>query len=296
MTSLGVKLLLFLSLGAVFLHAAPEPEASKIPTVFILQAKAIPLFDRLTYPARLTPKVNAQILAESDGVVQKIEMPLGRPVRRNQRLMTLKHTDPIYDFALVSVLAPVKGVVSSIDVTEGTVVAKGQKLAAVTDPHQVRIVLEVASSDLSSVHPGLTADLRLPGQENAIHVRVTGISPFIDAATGTATCEMDLVGKGPETLPPGMMGRVVFRVREHKGYEIPESAVVYRGNQTYLRLVKDTKAKLSPVGLGQTRRGMVEILSGLEEDDAVVVRSSTYVAEGETVKTETAGAGEEGKL
>ena len=117
--------------------AYPAPEKPKPPVVFTNTVRSAELYDLLTYPARLNPKINATILADSDGIVKEIITPLGRPVRRNQKILIMTHTDPVYDYAPITVIAPVHGVVSSVEVTEGSRVMRGAKLATITDPTKI---------------------------------------------------------------------------------------------------------------------------------------------------------------
>ena len=223
----------------------------------------------------------------------KIDTNLGRPVRNNQKLLTVRHTDPVYRYAPVIVRAPVTGVVSNLDVTIGSRVVKGQKLGVVTDPNAISIVLELAAADLSAVNPGLEGELLLVGQTTRLPVIVLGVSPFVDPGTGTATCELAMAKRksDPAKLPPGLMGKVTFHVRERHGYEIPEYAVIYRGKDAFIKVVENDKAKLLPVVLGAMRRGAVEILSGLKEGVPVILRSSVFVAEGESVNVQAADTG-----
>jgi RND family efflux transporter MFP subunit len=183
------------------------------------------------------------------------------------------------------VKSPVSGVVSSVDVTEGTRVAQGGKLGTIIDPSKLKIQIEVAVSDMQDISRGLVGELRLSGEEKPFAVKVIGLSPFADPGTGTASAELSLVDvkKGGTKLPPGMIGTVSFKARDHQGIEVPEDAVVYRGQDAYLRLVEKGKAKYQLVTLGQTRGGAVEILRGLEPGQTVIVRTSTYVGNGEEV-------------
>jgi multidrug efflux pump subunit AcrA (membrane-fusion protein) len=273
--------------GAAF----SAPEKPKAPVVFVETLRSRELFDQLMYPARIIPKINATVLSESDGIVRKISTPLGHPVARNQTILTLTNTDPVYHFAPMVVTSPVRGVVSSVEVTEGSRVMRGQKLATITDPSQIHIALEVAVPDLGSVRPGLQGELRLAGGETPVPVKVRGISPFVDPATGTASCELELADpKKSPPLPAGFVGQVTFKAREHKGFELPESAVVYRGRDPFVRVVVNNKAKLVPITLGETRQGLVEITRGPKEGDQVVIRASKFVADGEEVTLQRAGA------
>src|SRR6476620_749929 len=83
-------------------HAQAAVDGS-LPVVFVETLKKSELFETLTYPARIVPKVNTTILAELDGVVRRIHAPLGQAVGRKTRLMTVSHTDPVYQYAPVLV-------------------------------------------------------------------------------------------------------------------------------------------------------------------------------------------------
>jgi len=267
--------------------AAPTPKPA--PTVFVDPAEPAALYDRLTYPAKLQPKVEAAVLSEVDGVIEKIHVGLGRKVTKNQTLFTLRRTDPIYQYASVHVRSPVAGVVSQVEFTEGSRIISGQKLMVVIDPDRPKVVIELAAADLEGIKIGLQGELKPVGQDKSYEVKVIGISPFIDSATGTATCEMELVDQsaGGATLPPGLMGKVSFKVNERKGIQIPESAVIFRGKDTFVRTVKDEVVHLAPVKLGNLRRGFYEITEGLEKGVSVVIRTSQYVADGQKVQVQT---------
>lgn len=268
------------------LSAAPKKEEEKKPLVFINTIQHSEIFDLLTYPARVTAKINASILSETDGVVKKILTPLGKPVRRNQKLMVLTNTDPIYNYAPITVRASVSGVISKIAVTEGSRVTKGQQLAQITDPSQIRIEVEVAVSDLSSIRAGLEGMFSTNSFEKPFPIKVLGVSPYVDPGTGTATAELNFTKKSDTTLPPGLVGKVIFKAREHQGFQIPEHAIYYMGRDPIIHVVSKGKVKYTPVTLGQSRQGLVEILKGLQKDMTVVVRANKFVADGEEVEVQ----------
>jgi multidrug efflux pump subunit AcrA (membrane-fusion protein) len=270
--------------------AIAGPEKEKAPVVFTAPVKTADLFDTLLYPARLTPKINATLLSESDGIVTQIQAPLGRTVRARQTVLTITNTDPVYNFAPLRVLAPVSGVVSSVEVTEGSRVLRGQKLATITDPSQIRIDIEVPASDLGSIHAGMQGELRIAAQEKTVAVKILGISPFVDPASGTATAQLGLMksAAGDPVLLPGVVGTVTFQANAHRGVQIPEVAVIYRGADPFVRVIENGKAHFLPVTLGPSRRGDVEVLKGLQPGATLLVRANTYVADGEAVTVQTA--------
>lgn len=254
-------------------------------TATVFSAKSENLFDVLTYPVRIDPEVNAQVFSEYDGLVAVITKALGAEVRPNERLMLVKHTDPVYQYRPINIVSPVRGVVSAIKVTEGTRVTKGQLVATVTDPKKVKAMFEVAALDIPFFQAGVSGELTISGMDQKISVRVNGVSPFVDPSTGTATGELEILGK--TNLAPGLIGRAEFKVNQRTGYSVPEQAIFYRGTTPYLRTVIEGKAAAVAVTLGKKQRGQVEILKGLKDGDVIVERASGFLADGDTVTTQT---------
>lgn len=289
-SALGLRLVLrfFAPVAVQFLPAIALAAPEAVPVVFTKPAQETALFDQLTYPARVESKVNAKIIAESDGVVQKIIVPLGGRVGRSSGILVIKNMDAGYQYAPMTIASPVAGVVSQIKVTVGSQVSKGQEIAAVTDPAQTKIIIEVSSLDLSALRAGMRGEFMITDQATALPLKLVGISPFVDPATGTATAELQIDGaaKNAARLAPGLVGQVRFKVNQRQGFSLPDYAVVYRGNETRVRLVREGKTLYVPVKLGRKRQGTVEILSGLKTGDEVIERASTFLAEGDAVQVQ----------
>lgn len=269
--------------GEVQVQAVTEKPNQAV--VFVNLVKAAELFDFLTYPARVVAKINSTVLSETDGVITKILAPLGQWVSRGQRLLTITHTDPVYQYAPMEVTAPAAGVVSLVEVTEGSQVIKGQRLLAVTNPSQVKITIEVPAQDMNALSRGTLGEFRIEGRDDPVPVKVRGMSAWVDPATGTATCELELEKqKKPLTnLLPGVVGQVTFKTRVRKGISIPDHAVFFKGNETFVRLLDNGKAKQVAVRLGHKQRGYVEVLNGLSDGAPLIERTSRFVGEGEAV-------------
>lgn len=259
-------------------HAKPTPvEKEKPAIVFVTPVKKTELFDLLSYPARVEAKINTTVLADADGIISKIHAPLGKKVSRRQRVMTITHTDPVYEYAPVSVTAPVAGIVSLVNVSEGSQVTRGQKLALITDPGKVKLTVEVPAADLPQVSSGMSGEFKVAGSDQKFPVKIRGISPFVDPATGTATAEIEFATK--DAIAPGVVGQVTFKANQHSGISIPEHALVYKGSDPFVRLVQGEKAKWVAVQLGRKQRGHVEIMKGLEENASLIERASKHVGD-----------------
>ena len=283
--------LLLLSLSA---PAAVEPPPAKVLTKKLEFAE---LSDTLAYPARVLSKVNTTILAETDGVIASIPAPLGTAVKRGQKILVIQHTDPVYRYAPFTVISPVQGVVSAIEVTQGSLVTRGQKLGSVTDPAKILVKLEIPAADLAQFRAGVEGEFRTARENSeALKVIVAGLSPLVDPATGTASADLEIL-KADKTLlpPPGTLGQVRFRVNVRKGYSIPETALFYKGEATFVRLLVDGAVKLFEVRIGRKERGQVEVTPAKADqpfpaNPVLIERTSRFIADGEKVEIQQDGA------
>jgi HlyD family secretion protein len=263
--------------------------AATLPVVITEVAKLSKLSDQLTYPARVESKVNSLIFAESDGVVTEILAPLGSRVHRGSKIAVIKHTDPIYQYAPMTLTSQVEGVISQVAVTEGSTINKGALIASVTDPNKLKIIIEIAASDLASFKAGMEGSFEISGNQKKVPVKIKGYSPFIDPATGTAQCDLTLEQKDVLKIPPGSVGQVYFEINKRDGFVFPESAIVYRGGETFVRMVESGVAKKIPVTLGRRERGKVEIIKGIKDGDQVIERTSQFIGDGDKVQVDTSG-------
>jgi multidrug efflux pump subunit AcrA (membrane-fusion protein) len=257
-------------------------------TVFTEKAASKNLFNTLTYPARIESRVNAIVRAESDGAVDKILKPLGSRVHRGEIIAVVKHLDPVFQYAPLNVVASVSGVVNDVNVTPGSLVNKGDAVVSITDPDQLRVIVEIAAVDVRSVRRGLKGDLEVIGLQQKILATVQGLSPSVDPMLGTATCELKVSSADQKKILPGMVGHMIFKVNERKGYLLPDFAIVYRGDATFVRLVDNGVVKKIAVTVGEKRQGQVEVLTGLKDGDEVIDRSSRFVADGDSVQVDSA--------
>lgn len=76
------------------------------------------------------------------------------------------------------------------------------------------------------------------------------------------------------SLRPGQFGRVSVPLQETSVLFVPQSAVQQRGQLELVHVVKDGKAVLRLVKTGRHAGDQVEVLSGIEDGDQVVIQSA----------------------
>ncbi len=180
--------------------------------------------------------------------------------------------------------APFEGVPGLRQVSPGAYVKAGQDVARLEGIGILKLDFRVPELYLSKIRVG---------QEMAVAVdaypaetftgTIYAIEPAVDEATRTVLLRARLPNPGVR-LKPGMFARVnlVLAQREN-ALLVPEQAIVPRGTGRYVFRVIDGKAVLAKVEMGLRRPGEVEILSGLEEGQAIVADGQLKLQDGAAV-------------
>lgn len=287
MKTLGLLGLLYIGLlyTGQLAVAATDTTPETIPVVQIKKVTLTESAETLSYPARIESRISGTILAEIEGVVREVAT-LGSHVKKNQVLFKIQQLDPVYQYAAAKIVAPVSGVVSEVDVTLGTQVTRGQKIAMVVDPNQLRVTVEIPGSDLEKIGHNPAVSFSTTLSEKPETLRFEGISPLVSSTTGTATANLLFKNKSLK-LSAGTIGKIQITLKSGSAIKIPEQAIVYKGAAPYVRVLDANNiAKYKAVELGPRQAGQVEIKKGLSVNETLIERSSQYVQDNKVVKVE----------
>jgi multidrug efflux pump subunit AcrA (membrane-fusion protein) len=292
---LGFFAILAMSYG---LHGQAGYAAPDRARVLIQEMKATEDTRRLLVPVKVDARVASLVTAEVEGLVTMIKKPLGTRVKAGEVVLYVENKDPAFTYAKVAVRAPVTGVVSQMDTSLMSRVARGDHLFMVIDPKELRLTAEIPGVDLALVSPGSSGVFKTnPDDKDGIAVRVSGVSPLVDSRTGTAAAELEFVtpkstskkSKEPTPALPaiGMVGTVLFETNRGKVIMIPESALGYLDGKPVVRVLESNgKVKRKPIELGEQKESMLVVLKGLAAGEKLIVRASRSVKDGELVDVE----------
>ena len=197
----------------------------------------------------------------------------------------LQHTQATLSYAMIA--APYDGVISRRNVVVGELTepgTRGQPLFTVVRDDIVRIIVNVPEMYAMAVDPGDRVSIRLQAvADGAVDGKVTRTAWVLDAKSRTLRTEIDLPNAEGK-LRPGLYANTTIFVTEHPdALLVPGSAVVNRESQPYCVIVVGGKADRRPVKLGLDDGTRVEIVSGLEGDEAVVTTSAASLEKGQAV-------------
>ncbi len=181
----------------------------------------------------------------------------------------------------LSVGAPFDGVVSRKLVDVGDLAAPGKPLIEIEQPTGKRFEAAIPETLIGQVKPGATLNLRFDGVAEPVAATVSEIDPAGDPANRSWRVKLDLPASA--NFRSGTFGRVAVPRDASSAIVIPLSALIQRGQLEQVFVVAGGQASLRLVKTGRTVAGNVEILSGLEADESVVVNPAADLKDGQPV-------------
>lgn len=181
--------------------------------------------------------------------------------------------------------APVAGQIILRDVEPGDVVPAGRTLLTMVADGDVQLVAPVDEKNLAFLRPGLAASATadaFPGE--AFAVEVAAVSPSVDPARGTVEVRFR-VPRPPPFLRADMTVSVSVDVgRKERARVIPAEAVRDPTGRPWVLAAVGGRAERREVRLGLRGDALVEVLSGLEDGEAVIAPAAGWVEPGARVR------------
>lgn len=167
------------------------------------------------------------------------------------------------------------GVVLSRPAVVGDAVGPGEPpLMQIGDTSDLWVVAHVFESDLSRVIPDASARVHLPGGVGELRGRVHRVGDVVDASLRRAPVWIEL--DDASGVRPGMRGLAGLKLTTDAALRLPPQAVLLGDDGQYRVWVEVEPGAYAPrpVVVGQTRLGLVEVISGLTPGEKVVTRGA----------------------
>jgi len=199
----------------------------------------------------------------------------------------VKRLEQLHGFTRIE--APFDGVVTARNTDIGALIDSGNsahELFHVAETRRLRVFVNVPEVYSRSSRPGMKADLTLkefPGR------RFTGTlartSEAIDVASRTLLTEIDVDNSRGELLPGSYCEAHLKLPQAAPTLKLPASAVIFKTDALQVAVVDAARrVTLKTVLLGRDFGNTVEILSGLDDHDSVIVNPPDSLATGQVVR------------
>jgi len=210
-----------------------------------------------------------------------------------RRLEQLQSFEKIY--------APFDGIVTARNTDIGALIDAGantqpRELFHMAAIRKLRLYVSVPEVYSRAARSGAPATLTLdefPGQ--AFHGTLVRNSNSIDIASRTLLVEVDVDNPTGQLLPGAYVFVHLKLPDETRSVTIPSNTLIFRKEGLQIGLVRNGKAELVPIKTGRDYGNSVEIVSGLQPTDAVIVDPSDSLVTGMPVRLVSKATGGSGR-
>src|SRR5215475_10908199 len=197
------------------------------------------------------------------------------------------------NLAYTRIVSPLDGRVGLRLVDQGNYVTPGDAngLVVITQLQPISVLFTLPEDNLQAISKRLQAGAQLPvtaldrsGANKLAEGTLTTFDSQIDPTTGTIKLRAQFANDA-RTLYPNQFVNIRLLLDTHKDVVTMSTAAIQRGVPgTFVYLIKDdSTVTVRPVKLGVTEGDRVEVLSGLEPGERVVIDGADKLREGAKV-------------
>lgn len=192
--------------------------------------------------------------------------------------------------AKTRIVAPYTGIVDQVITDQGTVVAPGMGVFRVVNLGDMYISAEVPERFLNTVTEGKDVEIFFPVLGKSVRSKVRQTGNYINPNNRSFKIEVSVPAM--DNVKPNLTAKL--KINDYSNQEaklIPLSVISEdaSGQQYVYKMIADSTgtfvAKRSDITTGLAQNDVIEILEGLETNDAVIVEGARSVQQNQEVRT-----------
>ena len=189
------------------------------------------------------------------------------------------------------VKAPINGVIKVRAVEPGEYLAVGKQVAEILDLSQMRVELDVPEQDIYKLSKGQTVQIELyaePGKRYEGKIRRLGVEADPQTRSFTVEVQMD---NPQQRFRAGMLARVNIDLgASDNQVVIPRHAIIERENERIVYVANQGKAQQRVIETGISEDNQVQVVSGLQLGEALIVEGHTRLVNNELINITRSGS------
>ncbi len=192
--------------------------------------------------------------------------------------------------------APITGLVSARYLDPGALSAPGVPVVRITDESRLKIVAGVTEKDFHLIEKGMKCEITTDAIPQRVFIGfITVMNPTLNPSTRTGEFEVHLDNKDM-LLRSGMFAHLTLHLGTVNGLAVSREALqkIPGTGDYFVYVVKNGKAELRNVETGLATGNTVQVTTGLEENEEVVVLGQNRLKDGTEVVVESRQKGVEG--
>jgi membrane fusion protein (multidrug efflux system) len=177
--------------------------------------------------------------------------------------------------------SPIAGIVNHLYLDEGEYADIGKPIADIVNIDRIKINVRVPELDVRFVKKGQPTPVKIDAfPERTLIGTVDFVSFKADPATKTFLVR-SIIDNAGHDIRPGMIGRVAFVRRAiSDAVAVPLFSLVDKGGERIVFVEKNSVAESRTISIGVIEGDRVQITSGLNVGDHLIVKGHTEVEDG----------------
>jgi HlyD family secretion protein len=192
--------------------------------------------------------------------------------------------------------SPIDGVVTDRPQYAGELAAANQPLMTLMDLSKLIAKAHISRVEAAALKVGDSAEVRTAGVDDAIHGRVSLVSPALDPGSTTIEVWVE-VAKPDARLKPGMTAEVSMLAKTIKDALVVPSSAVFKtpeGEDYVMVAGSDEHAHRKIIRVGIRNGDRVQIVSGLDAGEKVIASGGYGLPDKTQIKLQEAAPAKEG--
>ncbi|WPP52595.1 efflux RND transporter periplasmic adaptor subunit [Catalinimonas niigatensis] len=183
-----------------------------------------------------------------------------------------------------TVRAPFDGVITSKMFEKGTIVAPGMPLAHLVEISTLKLIVQVSEEDLLAFQEGQVVKVSTDVHPEASYQGIVSMVGAMGDASHNFPVHVTVENSEEYPLRAGMYGSIQF---DHSGSQeklvIPRNALVGSSRNAGVYKVEDSIAYLQEIVLGTSTGEELEVISGLQSGDQIVINGQINLTDSTVV-------------
>jgi len=191
-----------------------------------------------------------------------------------------------FEFLLenTEIKAPFNGIITLVSQKEGETFNSmmNPTLVRLLNLNKMKVKVNISERDISKLKKGQQALINIDSETETVFIgKITFLSPEADLFSGTFLCEITLDNPG-NILKHNQFCRIKLLTRTRKNMIVLPNSAIVNSNEVFL--VQDNKAIKTIVKTGIENEENIEIISGIEENDEVIIEGNIGLRDNDEVR------------
>ena len=195
------------------------------------------------------------------------------------RIAEATHREASTMLEYTRITAPFTGIITRKLAYVGDLATPGKPLLHIEEENNLQVITDIPEAMILQIKKGDILPVFIPSVNLRVEGEVAEVAPTADPSSRTAPIKLKIPNN--KKLRSGLFARVTLATSPSNTLTIPASALSNFGQMERVFVEVDGKAKLRLVRSGAKTQDRVEILSGLSENEVVVISEGHNLVDGQ---------------